>query len=118
MNASRDLTAQVRVTGTPPSPRGGHTAVVYGERLYAFGGKSGRSPFNDLCAFDFERAVWTPLEAHEAGRVDPAPRCAHVCVVHGTPLPASLPASPSGGSIAHETHMPQARANTSERARR
>ena len=65
--------AQVRVSGVPPSPRGGHTAVVYGSTLYAFGGKSGRSPFNDLHAFSFETSRWEQMRpSHTA----PAPRCA------------------------------------------
>lgn len=75
--------AQVRCTGTPPSPRGGHTAVVHGNTMYAFGGKSGRSPFNDLHSFDFENSSWTELRS---GSSAPAPRCAHTCVVHGTSL--------------------------------
>ena len=75
--------AQVRVNGSPPSPRGGHTAVVHGDTMYAFGGKSGRSPFNDLCSFSFERSAWQQLDA---GTTEPAPRCAHVCVVHGRSL--------------------------------
>jgi len=75
--------SQVRVTGQPPSPRGGHTAVVYGDTLYAFGGKSGRSPFNDLCSFEFERGSW---EHVQVGNTAPAPRCAHVCVVHADSL--------------------------------
>jgi len=74
---------QVRVNGSPPSPRGGHTAVVHGDTMYAFGGKSGRSPFNDLCGFSFERGTWQQLEV---GATEPAPRCAHVCVVHGRSL--------------------------------
>jgi len=75
--------AQVRVTGTPPSPRGGHTAVVYGDTMYAFGGKSGRSPFNDLRGFNFERGSWEKVQVTSA---TPAPRCAHVCIVHGRSL--------------------------------
>jgi len=75
--------SHVRVSGTPPSPRGGHTAVVYGDHMYTFGGKSGRSPFNDLCAFDFERQQWSAVDP---GLPDPAPRCAHVCIVHGSSL--------------------------------
>jgi len=67
----------------PPSPRGGHTAVVHGDRIYTFGGKSGRSPFNDLCCLDLPSGVW---EAVRAGSPAPAPRCAHVSVVHGGSL--------------------------------
>ncbi|KAL1515650.1 hypothetical protein AB1Y20_002268 [Prymnesium parvum] len=75
--------SQVRVTGIPPSPRGGHTAVVYGGTMYAFGGKSGRSPFNDLCGFNFERGTWERVQVQSNA---PAPRCAHVCVVYGHSL--------------------------------
>ena len=52
--------------------------MVHGDALYAFGGKSGRSPFNDLCAFHFERGEW---EHVAVGAPQPARRCAHVCVV-------------------------------------
>ena len=74
---------QVRVHGVPPSPRGGHTAVVHGSTLYAFGGKSGRSPFNDLHSFSFETSRWEHIRA---GGSAPAPRCAHTCVVYGSSL--------------------------------
>ena len=57
--------------------------MVHGDTMYAFGGKSGRSPFNDLCSFSFERSAWQQLDA---GTTEPAPRCAHVCVVHGRSL--------------------------------
>lgn len=73
----------MRTTGVPPSPRGGHTAVVHGDSLYAFGGKSGRSPFNDLCGFDFDAGAWAQVRAVAPV---PAPRCAHVCVAHGSSL--------------------------------
>lgn len=75
--------SQVRVTGTPPSPRGGHTAAVCGDTMYVFGGKSGRSPFNDLCSFNFEKLVWDKLQL---GGSAPAARCAHVCVTYGNAL--------------------------------
>lgn len=75
--------APVRVSGVPPSPRGGHTAVVHCSTMYAFGGKSGRSPFNDLHAFSFETHRW---EAVKIGHTAPAPRCAHTCVVYGSSL--------------------------------
>jgi len=75
--------AQVRVSGTPPSQRGGHTAVVHGDTMYTFGGKSGRSPFNDLCGFSFERGTWERVQVSSTA---PAPRCAHVCIVYGESL--------------------------------
>lgn len=73
----------MRTSGTPPSPRGGHTAVVHKDMLYAFGGKSGRSPFNDLCGFSFETSTWTAIRLSAPA---PAPRCAHVCVVQDSSL--------------------------------
>ena len=142
------------MVGSPPSPRGGHTAVVHGDTMYAFGGppasvdsagsqwlsedrarplrprparpappalaapaaagallrlaaarcalaseaasrlasavpppragKSGRSPFNDLCEFSFEKSTWKAVKVGAAHT--PAPRCAHVCVVHARSL--------------------------------
>ena len=33
----------VRTSGKPPCPRGGHTAVKFGNGMYIFGGKSGRA---------------------------------------------------------------------------
>jgi len=73
----------MQTNGTPPSPRGGHTAVVFGDSMYAFGGKSGRSPFNDLCGFNFETRLWSPMPMDPSA---PAARCAHVCVVQGRSL--------------------------------
>ena len=75
--------SHVRVSGTPPSPRGGHTAVVHDETMYIFGGKSGRSPFNDLYGFSFERSFW---ERVQVGPGAPSPRCAHVCVPYSRSL--------------------------------
>jgi len=75
--------SHLRTSGTPPSPRGGHTAIAYGDCMYSFGGKSGRSPFNDLCCLDLETAVWTGVKLSSTA---PAPRCAHVCVVHSSSL--------------------------------
>ena len=57
-DGARCSTTSSASTSPPPSgagargrhaavPRGGHTAVVHGDALYAFGGKSGRSPFSD-----------------------------------------------------------------------
>ena len=56
---------------------------------YTFGGKSGRSPFNDLCEFSFEKSAWKALKVSDkvgAEKQAPAPRCAHVCVVHARSL--------------------------------
>ena len=70
LNLTTSEWARVRVTGTPPSPRGGHTAVVHGSTMYTFGGKSGRSPFHDLHSFSFDRLCWEPIQT---GRTVSAP---------------------------------------------
>ena len=48
--------------GTPPSPRAGHTAVVYGKSMYVYGGydKNGLS-CHDLHEFTFENNTWSLL---------------------------------------------------------
>jgi hypothetical protein len=74
---------QVRTSGTPPTARGGHSAVVQGDAMFVFGGKSGRSPFSDLYRFDFETSLWASVAVDT---VTPAPRCAHVCVTRGESL--------------------------------
>jgi len=48
-------------SGSPPSPRGGHAAVVHGSRLIVFGGCDGWNYFNDTLAFDVHSAEWAPV---------------------------------------------------------
>jgi len=53
-----------RIMGNIPHPRDGHSAVVYGERMYVFGGDRGQMPFNDVYAYNLdETAVRTPVTA-------------------------------------------------------
>lgn len=66
-------------TGGPPR-RAGHSAVVYKERLYIFGGTDGQYHYNDTWCFDFASMTWselkcvgyipTPREGHAACMVD------------------------------------------------
>ena len=81
---SRSEWAQVRMHGSPPTPRGGHTAAICGDVIYAFGGKSGRSPHADLCAFNLATSTWEHVQDGSLG--GPAPRCAHVCAVCASSL--------------------------------
>ncbi|KAA6391470.1 MAG: putative kelch motif family protein [Streblomastix strix] len=41
-----------------PSPRRKHTSVLYGSRMYIFGGEDGKTFFNDTWFFDFNANVW------------------------------------------------------------
>lgn len=57
--------------------------MVYSDTIYTFGGKSGRSPFNDLISFNLDTSTWTPVKMPSGV---PEPRCAHVCVLHGNSM--------------------------------
>jgi N-acetylneuraminic acid mutarotase len=72
------------VTNDTPAPRYCHSAVVFEDAMYIFGGKSGNRSSNDRLAdifkFDFETKKWTHVE--QRGDVPP-PRSAHSAVVCG-----------------------------------
>ena len=65
--------------GHVPSPRHSHSAVVYGDSLFVFGGYDG-SYRNDFHEFDFRTQVWSPVKS--TGKV-PRARYRGTCVVHG-----------------------------------
>lgn len=69
----------VAASGTPPSPRGGHTAVVHRELMFVFGGCDGWSYFNDCYAFNFVRAEWSAVRITGTA---PGARSAPATVVH------------------------------------
>lgn len=48
----------VNVTGEKPRPRAGHSAVVYNEKMYIFGGKYSKGILSDLWSFDFKDKKW------------------------------------------------------------
>ena len=48
-------------TGTPPSPRGGHSAVLIGTRMLVFGGSSQSFHYNDLHEYDAVNDHWKIL---------------------------------------------------------
>lgn len=65
--------------GHVPSPRHSHSAVVYGDSMFVFGGYDG-SYKNDFHEFDFRTQLWTPVQS--AGKA-PKARYRGTCVVHG-----------------------------------
>jgi len=69
-------------SGTPPSPRHSHAAVVHGDSLYVFGGYDG-SYKSDLHEFDFLQSTWSTVPA--AGR-RPRARYRATAVVHKNSL--------------------------------
>ena len=48
----------ITATGSVPTPRDRHAAVVHGSTFYIFGGFDGTSRVSDLYGFDVDRLVW------------------------------------------------------------
>lgn len=69
----------VRTTTGGPPRRTGHSAVVYKDRLYIFGGTDGQYHYNDTWCFDWSTQSWSELKC--VGYI-PAPREGHAaCMV-------------------------------------
>lgn len=66
-------------TGDCPSIRTDHTAVIYDNAIYIFGGYDGKTRFNDLKACKLENYDWSSLP--ESG-LQPLPRFGHTAVVY------------------------------------
>ncbi|CUA69765.1 Tip elongation aberrant protein 1 [Rhizoctonia solani] len=50
--------------GSPtPAKRGGHAMVTYQDKLYVFGGFTGKGSLNDMWCFDLTTRVWTELKS-------------------------------------------------------
>jgi len=74
-------TAAVKVAGTPPSPRYGHTAVATGRnRMVVFGGRNGTAIWNDVAVFDLLANKWLPAPTIGSGGA-PSARAYHTAVV-------------------------------------
>lgn len=52
---------KVAATGTPPSPRSGHTAVLHEATMFVFGGFDGAKCYNDLFSFNINTNVFSPI---------------------------------------------------------
>lgn len=71
----------VDAAGTPPSPRTGHTAALYGDRyLLVFGGSAHSRCYNDLHILDLQNMEWS--QAQPQGLV-PTARSGHAGLVVG-----------------------------------
>jgi len=53
VRAATESWSKVDTTGEIPQPRSGHTAVVYKQSMYLFGGRDGRTHFADLYSLNF-----------------------------------------------------------------
>ena len=82
VNSSRWI--KPRISGTPPPPRYGHTAVLAGARIIIFGGKGSNTVFRDLHALDPLTMTW--FQGPEGGGA-PASRFDHSAnLVNGTKM--------------------------------
>lgn len=64
----------------PPPGRAEHTAIVYLNRMFIFGGYDGRRKLNDTYIFDFATKTWSSprLATHNA----PSRRCKHTAILY------------------------------------
>jgi len=65
---------------TAPPARSGHSAVVYKDSMYVFGGWNGHTSLSDFYSYNFETKIWKKLES---GGTPPAKRRMHCTVVYG-----------------------------------
>lgn len=70
--------SQIEAPNSPSKTE--HSAVVYDDKLWLFGGYSGNYFTNSLCCFDFKTETWTEVTA--SGEI-PTYRSAHVAGVYG-----------------------------------
>lgn len=71
-----------QVGGQPPSPRDRHSAVVYGNGFYVFGGFDGHARVNDLYKYDIDENVWSRIIPSSLSTGIPTPRHSHSAVVY------------------------------------
>ena len=74
------LWTKIDALGTQPEPRCGHSAVVWRDCMFIFGGRDGRSHFGDLYCFQFRETLWQKVET--TGALVKR-RYRHSSVVHG-----------------------------------
>ena len=72
------------IDDTPPCARDRHTAVVYDNSLYIFGGFDGSSRKNDFYAYNFDSQCWGEVLVVEG--LPPSARHSHCAVVHETSM--------------------------------
>eukprot|EP01103_Thecamoeba_quadrilineata_P003450 TRINITY_DN13223_c0_g1_i1.p1 TRINITY_DN13223_c0_g1~~TRINITY_DN13223_c0_g1_i1.p1 ORF type:complete len:386 (-),score=27.34 TRINITY_DN13223_c0_g1_i1:155-1312(-) len=77
---SENTFTRIETNQTVPPARSGHSAVVYKDSMYIFGGWNGHTSLGDFYAFDFDTQLWRKLES--TGSV-PAQRRMHCTIVYG-----------------------------------
>lgn len=69
---------QIFAKGSIPLKRNGHSACVYKDSMFVFGGYSGLM-FNDFYEFQFKTKTWKNVHEDTSSEY-PAPRCCHSMV--------------------------------------
>lgn len=70
---------RIETQNTAPPARSGHSAVVYQESMYVFGGWNGHTSLNDFYSFNFESQSWKKIESEGT---PPTKRRMHCTVVY------------------------------------
>lgn len=90
-NFDTSVWSQIEFKGTtpPPSPRDSHSAIIFGDSMYLFGGSTGAAR-NDLYEFRFDTKQWREIRpaTGKDGRQyqAPCPRFCHTGVVYNSSL--------------------------------
>ena len=82
-NIHTETWKKIEPKGQVPSGRAGHSANIYKDRMYVFGGWNGRRTLNCLHCFDFMTGLWTRVETMGA---PPQSRDSHTCNLVGDKL--------------------------------
>lgn len=73
----------MNTTGTGPSVRSGHSAVLHKNKMIIFGGERGNSFFNDGYILDLTTFSWTDVQFKGA---IPSPRAYHAAASYGNEM--------------------------------
>ena len=61
-NLSSNAWTQITTSGSSPSARYSHSAVLYnGDQMIIFGGNGGSATFNDVHSLDLSSNAWTQI---------------------------------------------------------
>lgn len=64
-----------------PSPRSGHSATIYTNAMYVFGGHNGSKVLNELYKFDLLKCEWEKLSDKSPPNTLPSPRTSHSAAI-------------------------------------
>uniref|UniRef100_A0A7S3QKW4 ACB domain-containing protein n=1 Tax=Dunaliella tertiolecta TaxID=3047 RepID=A0A7S3QKW4_DUNTE len=92
----------VQASGTSPSPRGGHSSSLVGNKLYIFGGEdASRRALGDLHILDLPSMMWERTVGVAAGKPS-KPQDIHLVKVEGTP---PSPRSAHIATVVHDRYI-------------